>query len=566
MSPDWRATHEMLNAAIASNKKLPSYIPREGEVVLFARTDDRIEWDSHANTFRCLVGRDPGIWSEVPRWEAGVVTQFPVQELSPADLKEMSSNEEHSLSYSGFRIHPLSSVQREGPKKPPNIQHTHVPLHAIRPFFLWQECLRGVNEESWHPTIQYALATASSFSLLSRFAFKGVWPTATVFAEGLFLGPELILVGDAVRLLPKAEMANPLLSKPALAAKPENTRSRVIDIMIVTSIRLEFVNLDESTDDDYDEDHPYTTCLHVQGKAFTQDLSNSFDMSGKTSLARPGVDLPIGLAGYGSWYHTLDTANPKLRLEVPYTRLLGRCHEYTTLQTWFVPAKTLPPPLIPAVAFQAVNAPTITTSIPSPVPAATSLSSGLVSTLAARAYGARNDPRILPISFPGDDGIDPQQTLARNAWFWADSRIEQLVLQEINGKFVGEWDPLRNDTKQVRAWQKALKVLDARKVGGKSADAGTSAASAAPVEKSIVESGNGIGVGVEGVDESSEDEDDDMQVDPMMKNMLISPRAGGGIVAFGGSGIGSGNPIVLDDDDDDDDDDEDGDDDARMTD
>jgi hypothetical protein len=45
-----------------------------------------------------------------------------------------------------------------------------------------------------------------------------------------------------------------------------------------------------------------------------------------------------------------------------------------------------------------------------------------------------------------------------------------------------------------------------------------------------------------------------------MKNMLISPRAGGGIVAFGGSGIGSGNPIVLDDDDDDDDDD------TRMTD
>jgi hypothetical protein len=362
------------------------------------------------------------------------------------------------------------------------------------------------------------------------------------------MGAELILVGDAVRLLPKDLMSNPLLSKPEFANKPENIGS-VLDIMIITSVRLEFVNLDEATDDDYDDDQPYTTVLHVQGKAFTQDVSRSFDMSGKTSLVRPGVELPVGLAGYGNWYHMLDTSNPKQRLEVPYTRLLGRCHDQATLQNWFVPADTLPLPPVPiAAAFQPVNTPVATTAIPSPVPNATSLSSGLIPTLAARAFGARNDPRITAASQSGHDDA-ASQSLARNAWFWADSRIEQLALPEINGKFVGEWDPLRSDVNQLRAWHKAIKVLGARKANVKEGAAA-----------GAVEASNGNAVEGDGGEESSEEEeeeeedDDGMEVDPMMKNMLISPRAGGGLVNLRGTGIGD--PILLGDDDDDDDDDE----------
>jgi hypothetical protein len=551
MSPDWWTGHESLTAAITACKKLPTWVPREGEVVLFTRTDDRVEWDTQANTFRCFDAHNHGNWLEIPRWEAGVVTKLPVQELSPVDLKEMASTGDQSLSYSGFRIEPLSPLQREGPKKPPIVRHKHVPLHAIRPFFLWQECLRGVNEEAWHPNIHHALAAASSFTIVSRYAFKGTWPEATVFAEGLYMGAELILVGDAVRLLPRDVMSNPLLSKPEIS-KPENI-GPVLDIMIITSIRLEFVNLDEAADDDYDDDQPYTTVLHIQGKAFTLDVSRSFDMSGKTSLARPGVDIPVGLAAYGSWYHMLDTSNPKQRLEVPYTRLLGRCHDYTTLQNWFVPAATLPPPPDPnAAAFQPVNTPVATAPIPSPVPNTTSLSSGLIPILAARAFGACNDPRISSATQSGND--DPaSQSLVCNAWFWADSRIEQLALPEVNGKFVGEWDPLRSDVSQLRAWHKAIKVLDARKPNvkeGVAPGAGTSG----DQQASNGNAGNDDENESSGEEDDEDDQGDDdgMEVDPMMKNMLISPREGGGLVNL--RGTGGGDPILLNDDDDDDDD------------
>ncbi|KAF2768821.1 hypothetical protein EJ03DRAFT_112434 [Teratosphaeria nubilosa] len=406
MSPDWRQGHSMLTRTLKEWRELPSYVPRQGELVLFVRhlgPRDTLGWDKDAGTYRIHKSTDDS-FSDTPRWEAGVITQMPTEAVADEDLKSTPDTKRHSVVNAGFRIEPMSQVSSVS--KPYSKQQKYVPLHAIRPFCLWQECLNGMEKSGWHATIRHSLSVASSMCLIGRYHFKGTWPEATVFYQGIYIGPELVMVGDVVRLHPRAI---------------EQSKSFLTDVLEVTAIKMRIVNLDEAGDDDQDNGHPYTTCIHISGKAFTLDSKRSLDGIGKMPIPSSSEKLPASLRGLGTWYHLSDPKKTKTRLEVPFTRIIGRMYEKPALLTWFSLSDDI----------------------------CTTISHGLSGILNARTYSQDHDFRI-------DRDNDKH-------WFWADTRVEQLDLHEVNGKGVGVKDEERK--KEMADWRRALKALDGSKSG-----------------------------------------------------------------------------------------------------
>ncbi|KAK5130183.1 hypothetical protein LTR08_002392 [Meristemomyces frigidus] len=433
MSPDWRTGHAMLMELLGEWKSLPAYVPRQGELVLFVRhlgPGETLGWDSSAQTYR-IVDLSSKSWIEKPKWEAGVVTQMPTENVTPEDLLGFPVSKQHSVVMSGFRIEPLS--QPNSVTKTYTKQHKYVPLHATRPLALWNDCLNGVEENDWHATVRHALAVTSSFCVIGKYHFKGVWPEATIFNQGLYLGPELVMIGDAVRLYPKG-----------------GGQQNVTDIMIITAIKMCLVNLDEASDDDYDEGHPYNTCIHVSGRTYTQYPKRSFDGVGDVPISPKSPLLPSGMQELEPWYHVCDPKNPKARIEIPYQRIIGRCYESAALTAWFSPPKGFAPPA-PALGFQAVNArPLIKINDSAESATTNAISRGLTGVLEARTYSQKHDIRI--------------DRDAGKTWFWADTRVEQLDLHEVNGRYVGVKDQSRG-REQMDDWRKALKALDGKSGG-----------------------------------------------------------------------------------------------------
>ncbi|EMC99314.1 hypothetical protein BAUCODRAFT_31631 [Baudoinia panamericana UAMH 10762] len=431
-SPDWRTGHAMLLRSLLEYVTLPSYVPRTGEVVLFTRLKDheRLGWDEETQTWRTMnVG--VSTWLGKPYWEAGVVTQMPVEQVTADDLETVPAGKQSSVVDAGFRVEPLSDPNSA--TKNYQKQHKYVPLHAIRPFSFWKDCLRTVPEEDWHPTIWHALTVTNSFCVLGKYHFKGTWPEATIFAQGIFLGHELIALGDTVRLYSRHFSGR-------------TDAKTVMDVMIVTAIRIKLVNLDEASDDDYDEGRPYLTCIHISGRMCTQDPLHSYDGVGKLPITTRSDALPPSIQNLSTWYHGTDPKKPKLRTEVPFQRVIGRCYGSDAMRAWFTSSTTMPRPS----SFQAVNATKPRIKLNGSDVAMNVLSHGLAGVLDGRKYSESHDVRI--------------DKHTGKTWFWADTREEQLDLHEVNGHSVGVRDHTRSK-EQLADWRKALRALDGRKGG-----------------------------------------------------------------------------------------------------
>ena len=420
MSPDWRVGNDLLKELLGEWSRLYRFVPRVGELVLFVRDlkpEEGLAWDSTLQTWRKTA---PGVdhLLDRPQWEAGVVTQMPLQRVDESDLAAAPATKSNVVN-SGFRIEPLSKPG--GDDKSNSRQHRYVPLHGIRPLIYWQNCLFGLPEEEYHQTVSYALTATNTFCVLGRDRFKGVrdevtGPEATIFCRGAYIGSELILTGDTVRLLPNQD---------------EQKVDEVTDILVVTAIKLRLVNIDEAGNDDWDEGRPYTVCLQISGKAFTLDRKRSFDGVGKLPIPPDSKLLPPGLQGYGQWYHVTDPQQSKARLAVPYTRIFSRVRESTAYESWFQ---------TPDSAVQPFRKPAKTAE----------LKRGAPGMWRAREYAYHNDPRI--------------DKAAGKSWFWADTRTEALDLHEVNNRFVGPKDQTRT-SEQMKAWRKALAALDGSKAG-----------------------------------------------------------------------------------------------------
>ncbi|ORY16597.1 hypothetical protein BCR34DRAFT_460186, partial [Clohesyomyces aquaticus] len=385
MSLDWRAEQNLLPDLIKFIKEQPQYKPRTGEIVFFQRELDKGD-------------------SGPVVWEAGVVGQTATQDFNDPEPGTIVSNY-------GIRVEPLPDPSSEDKSLSKN--YAYVPLQRTRPFVLWKDILdgTGTDEEEIHHTVKNALTVMSCVSVVGKHRFKGKWPKADIFCHGLYIGSELVAVGDTIRLLPRTE---------------DDAKST--EVLIVTSIRLRLSNLDLASDNDFDEGRPYNTTAYIFGKGFTTNAVASNPDWIVEDAALPAIlrTYTHNEAAENGAVHTLSwypLHSPSHSLQIHFSRFLSRLHEASALSQYLI-ITTTPP------STSASTAPSV-------------LSLGLTGLLTSRSFSTSHNPHI-----------------SRNngsSWFWAESRSEALGLETVNGLEVDKFDRDRDPN----MGRKLLKAVDA---------------------------------------------------------------------------------------------------------
>lgn len=398
-SMDWRAERAQLKEKLEKLDLQPSYIPRCGEIVLWTPSlDDELHWNPTNQRVEVYIAQHDR-WLGPPEWRAGVVGQAPEEEIVLQDLVE-TVPKKWEINYSGFRVEtfpdPLSS------DKSYSLHYKYLPLKCIKPFNAFELFLQGTPREQFHPSIEYALTVMSSYTLLDKYHITGTWPHASILCRGVFIGAELLIVGDAVRIKPKGY-------------NPASLDTAVTDIMVISEIRLELRDCDH---DVKSKQLAETYKVIIRGKVYT------------TSSVRARIDhlLPatalspqevvntfqyIDMAGYGDWYrlHAGKIAS------ISQDMVVGRCYEPDAMRLLFGSSSTSSPTSVSETWSHDLHGVTI-----------------------AREYSRHTDERIPP---------------ATN-WFWGDFRTQTLGLDSLNGENVGYYGEARN----VKMWRANLKVLD----------------------------------------------------------------------------------------------------------
>lgn len=306
LSMDWRTEQELLPELRRKVDGNAQWEPRVGDIVLYVRDlpdDVHILRYPITEDYRMYDEKEKQ-WLEQPVWEAGMVSQTPTEEITIDDLCE-NGQKERNVTYSGVRVEPLPNVNSSD--KSLSKRHKYIPVRHTRPFILWKQFLHQHKE--WHPTILNAQAITTTLSLTGRYRFKGVWPEASIYCRSLYLGYEMLAVGDAVRLLPNAKLG----------------QSVCTDILIIKSIRLKWSNLDMASGNDWDKGRPYNSAVHIFGAAYTSDPSRQNNEWLSDSQSSQTTD------DYGKWY---PLHPPSKELAVPYSRIVGRLYERNTMALW----------------------------------------------------------------------------------------------------------------------------------------------------------------------------------------------------------------------------------------
>ncbi|KAI9725677.1 MAG: hypothetical protein M1828_002962 [Chrysothrix sp. TS-e1954] len=413
LNMDWRSEQKLLHDSVLTAASRRSWLPRLGEVVLFVRSlGGEICRDDDTKQYKVFdVANEKFIGD--PPWEAGVITQIPEEMLQIQDVLA-ETDKDLNVTYSGFRVEPLPDPL--GKDKRVSKQYKYVPAHHIRPFVFWHDFLNAIPGSDWHLTIKHALTIVSSVSMLGKYRFKGVWPTADLHCHAMYVGSELICVGDAIRLTP---------------APAASDMDRVTDVLHVTTIKLHMTNLDTAGTDDADEGHPYNSTAQLFGKAYTIDKSRAWSAAPLTQQEMLQT-LPSVMTSYHSWY---PLHNPQLFFQVPFTRVLGRLYEEEAMQLWF------PKSQAEESSTSINNAKKVNENVNPFLLSA--LSQGSISVRKGREISRSRDNRILP----------------NKAFLWTSSRGETLDIATMNGMSLSRYDTER-DTDQIDIWKRATRVLE----------------------------------------------------------------------------------------------------------
>lgn len=394
---DWRAERAVLRTFDTLSSQ-PAYLPRIGELVLFIRSPDadtEICREDSSGEYK-LFDAGSGTFRGHPSWQAGVVAQAAdaVEPLNLEDVLEVPSRSQ-SITYSGFRVEPLPAPGHKD--KSLSKQYKYVPLNLIRPFVFWTEFMHGIPLDQRHQTITNALAVMASWSLIEKFRFKGTWPNASVLCKAVYLGSELITIGDAVRI--RASSNDPMSIKDAL------------DVLHVTHIKLELTELRPI--DDSVRPEPFKSMLVFYGKSYTLYQKRADPANLQPLSRQEAFDLPRGMSGY-TWYRR----HPASRYcRVTFNLVVGRVFEAEPMLLWFP----------------------MTSDASSQQP---SLDYGYAGLLEARAYAKAHDKRIP----------------AGKNFYWGESRGDCLDIHELNGIALSAHDPDRTEDREDE-WLASAKLL-----------------------------------------------------------------------------------------------------------
>ncbi|KIY02103.1 uncharacterized protein Z520_02241 [Fonsecaea multimorphosa CBS 102226] len=436
-SIDWRAEHswttqsvhdwpgvDHVQRSLTLIEHQHAFVPRVGELVLFCpiflhehylMLDEKTqEYKFYSFEQKCFHGS--------PVWRGGVIAAVPsaIATDGPVDFPDIQDlpSKQTNLNTGGFRVETFPDPNDEEDKSMSK-QYRYLPLRNIRPLSHWQMLLRGIPRTEWHPSIEYALTCMTSISLLEKWYFKGDWPYATIRCKGIYIGPELITVGDAVRIAPRQKAKG------------------CSDVLVVESIRL---HLDDIKPEHVSPDSPLLSTrsyITLVGRGYTTDRSRHYQLQAADANSQPSgaqavpqdevktVFRPVGSAIYGHWY---PLHAPHHRYEISHDQILGRLYEAAAVQLW----------------------------------------TGLLQR--KRANGDKDD--IKPSLDYDLKGIQEGRVYATQAderlaeakegsvlWYWADTRAEALDLQTVNGLEVGKYDKTR-DKDTLELWRTHLKILN----------------------------------------------------------------------------------------------------------
>jgi hypothetical protein len=434
---DWRATHahggygsNVTERHLTSIELQHSFIPRIGELVLWIpnflhahslRIDENSEYKFYSFDQECFHGH--------PAWRAGIIAEAPSAKAlnGPIDFTDIQSLPEKktSLNTAGFRVETFPDPNNEVDKSASK-QYRYVPLRSIRPLSHWHILLRGIPRDKWHDSIKNALTCMTSMSLLEKFWFSGQWPNAHIRCKGVFLGPELIVIGDAVRIRPEFH--------------PSGAPRRCTDVMVVDEVRLNLLDIKPEFTLADSEHLASSYTITLKGRGYTLDIHRSYQMQtqGPDSLRTvvpPAVPLhevktvfkAVGAADYGHWYYLHD---PLKRYEISHDMVLGRLYEAGAVQLWTGQLQTqeaLDAQLVPSLGFdvQAIEA--------------------------GRRFATQNDMRLEEV---------PENEIR---WYLGDHRADSLDLEIFNGQKIGRYEEIRDRATQEQ-WRNHLKVLNGHPV------------------------------------------------------------------------------------------------------
>jgi len=313
-SMDWRAERGCLPKMLETVSSQPAYVPRIAEIVLFVRDldeDQEICYHEEDHDYKIYNTAKRGFEGH-PRWEAGVVTQVAAEQVTIDDLV-LQGGKANPLNYADFRLEPLPDPNDPNSKNESR-RYRYLSLHHTRPFVFYKELHANIPKNRWHTTVKNALMLSATFTLVEKTRFRGVWPNASVFCKAIYLGAELLLVGDVVRLI----SAN------------DPSRQKVTDILQITDISLDFANLDLASDNDKDEQH-HNMKVKITGKAYTVDHERS---SSNNPINFDAVNDK--LSDVASIYLNLYPRHGASHsAKFPFSRILGRCYEANAMLLWF---------------------------------------------------------------------------------------------------------------------------------------------------------------------------------------------------------------------------------------
>ncbi len=298
--PPW-GPHELLDGrsfkdAAIKYRTWQSFLPRKGELVLFylnKEPDCRFdESTQHFKMFDKVSGEVLGF----PTWRAGVIAAEPEEQLGHEDLFALPADH-LEVTNKSFRIE-LYPDPESRDKRLSNEAHI-IPLNRIRPLGLFHEFLSGLPQKDWHETIRNALKSMNTACLVDPIEFSGKWFSYSIRYRGIWIGPELYIEGDAVRLLP---------------ARGNDTQ--VDQVMIINRIDHRFEN---------DNVHDERSSIVVAGPVITINKNRSFRDTPFTIVEKQELLLPASTAGY-TWY-PIDVSTDVHPKEVNYEGFLDDWQE-----------------------------------------------------------------------------------------------------------------------------------------------------------------------------------------------------------------------------------------------
>ncbi len=200
----WALVRPILPQRLAELPSGPSFEARAGELVLYLAGGGGDDDDDDHN------GQQQW-W-----WEAGVVATRPVHGMrptaddllplplpapgSPGSTKMMTTTTMMMTSSDASFTVEMAVDPAAGADKTPSFRSAYRHVRHLRPLAYYGEVLAGVPREHWHASVHNALKAMASQAPSCKRRYRGKYPFASVLCQGMWVGSELIVVGDAIRV------------------------------------------------------------------------------------------------------------------------------------------------------------------------------------------------------------------------------------------------------------------------------------------------------------------------------------------------------------------------------